>query len=134
MKGKWFTTSVYVQYRDVDSAGHVNNAVYLHYLEDMRMEFLKRLYGKYDCEDIDFVLAGLTINYHSRAAYRETLLVNIRPTKVGNTSWAFDFNIVEKKTRRLICDGASVQVIFDYKKGRKRPIPKWLREKLEAVL
>ncbi len=129
-KTRWFTLPVNIQYRDVDSAHHANNAVYLHYLEDARMEFLKRLCTKYDIEDLDFVVAGLKINYHSPALFRERLLVHIHPTKMGQTSWTFDFKITEKKTNRLICDGESVQVLYDYGRAKKRPIDQKLRKKL----
>jgi acyl-CoA thioester hydrolase len=129
-----FIHEVRIQYRDVDSAGHVNNATYLHFLEDIRMEFLKTVCGKYDCEDIDFVLAHLTINYHSRSSYREILQVIMRPIKIGNTSWTFSYRIIEKKTKRLVCDGVSIQVLFDYLKGVKKQIPSNLRKKLNMWL
>lgn len=129
-----FSHLVRVQYRDVDSAGHVNNAVYLHYLEDTRMHFLARLYGDYSIADIDFVLVGLTINYHSRAEYGETLVVDIEITNIGRTSWSFDFLIKEKETGRKIASGSSTQVMFDYSKGEKMPIPDKLRAKLKSIL
>ncbi len=129
-KTRWFRLPVNVQYRDVDFARHANNAVYLHYLEDARMEFLKCLCRRYDIDDLDFVVASLKIDYRSPAAFRERLLVHIHPTKIGQTSWTFDFKITEKKTHRLICDGESVQVLYDYESAKKRSINRTLRKKL----
>jgi acyl-CoA thioester hydrolase len=94
------------------------------------MAFLKKLYGRYEVHDIDFVLAGLKINYHSRAGFREKLTVEMRVTRVGNTSWTFTYRIAEKKSQRLIAEGESTQVLFDYSKGVKRAIPEWLGKKL----
>lgn len=129
---KWFTYSVVVQYHDLDSAGHVNNAVYLHYLEDARMYFLRRIYGRYDIPDLNIVLASLNINFRAESGFGDTLVVRIRLTEIGNSSWTFYFEILDKRTKWRVCDGESVQVMFDYKKRRKMMISPGLRKRLEV--
>ena len=44
----------------MDAYGHVNNAVYLNYLEEARDRVLEELFG---AESYDFVLAHVAIDY-----------------------------------------------------------------------
>ena len=37
-----------IRWRDMDAYGHVNNAVFLNYLEEARDEMVRRLFGRQD--------------------------------------------------------------------------------------
>ena len=52
-----------IRWRDVDNYGHVNNAVYLTYLEECRDRLVESLLGT--DEAWDFVLARVAIDYRS---------------------------------------------------------------------
>ena len=41
-----FSTTIEVRFKDVDSLGHVNNAVYLTYFEIARFHYWKTLFGE----------------------------------------------------------------------------------------
>jgi acyl-CoA thioester hydrolase len=45
---KTVITPVQIRFADVDKLGHVNNAVYLSYIEVARMDFFKEAGGKID--------------------------------------------------------------------------------------
>ena len=51
-----------IRWRDQDPFGHVNNAVYLTYLEEVRDEWLERTLGSGD-ELWDFVIARVEIDF-----------------------------------------------------------------------
>jgi len=52
-----------IRWRDIDSYGHVNNAVYLNYLEECRDRMVENLFGSH--EAWDFVLAHVGIDFRS---------------------------------------------------------------------
>jgi acyl-CoA thioester hydrolase len=52
-----------IRWRDVDNYGHVNNAVYLNYLEECRDRLVEALFGA--DEAWDFVLAHVGIDFRS---------------------------------------------------------------------
>ena len=53
-----------IRWRDIDNYGHVNNAVYLNYLEECRDRMVEDLFGA--GEAWDFVLAHVGIDFRSQ--------------------------------------------------------------------
>jgi acyl-CoA thioester hydrolase len=125
---------VKVPWRDLDAAGHLNNAVYFSYMETARAEAYLKMRGRDDWRDLDIILARATCDFRSPAAFGETLLVSVWPTRIGASSFAFRYEIHEKRSGRLVAEGESVQVMFDYARNEKKPIPDELRAKLAAGL
>ena len=56
--------TITIRWRDVDNYGHVNNAVYLTYLEECRDRLVEFLFGTE--EAWDFVLARVAIDYRNQ--------------------------------------------------------------------
>ena len=54
---------LHIRWRDIDNYGHVNNAVYLNYLEECRDRLVEDLFGTDDAWD--FVLAHVGIDFRS---------------------------------------------------------------------
>jgi len=119
-----------VPWRDIDVAGHVNNAVYFSYMETARVEAYLAMLGKDDPEDLDLIVARAACDYHSPAYMGETLVVKVWPTRVGNTSFTFKYELKDKASGRLVAQGETVQVMYDYVKRSKKPIPPELRKLL----
>lgn len=125
---------VFVPWADLDAAGHVNNARYFSYMETCRAEAWLALRGGDDVAALDIILARATCDYRSAANFRETLVVECWPTRVGETSFSLAYRISAKGDGRLVAEGESVQVCFDYKANRKKAIPDDARKALEAGL
>ena len=56
---------IQIRWRDMDAYGHVNNAVYLNYLEDCRDAWAQSVLGEV-ADTWDFVLAHVGIDYRSQ--------------------------------------------------------------------
>lgn len=123
-----------VPWRDVDAAGHVNNAVFFSYMETARAEAYLRAKGldpeKARPEDVDMILARAECDFRSPAFFGETIVVEIAPGRIGSSSFEFVYRLFEKRTQRLVADAKSVQVAFDYATQRKKPLPEALRAAL----
>lgn len=120
------------RFRDTDAMGHLNNAVYVSYFEVARGEYWRALTGDENYQRVPFILAHTTIDFRSPAFVHETLAVGIRVSRLGTKSFDCAYRIEEATTRRLVCDGRSVQVIFDYAKDASYPLSAELRAAFRA--
>jgi len=132
MQGFRVVTPLTPRFRDTDAMGHLNNAVYMTYFEMARTAWWTALTGDPDYQKVPFILAHTTIDFRSPAFVHETLLVGIRVARLGNRSFECAYRVAEEKADRLVCDGRSVQVIFDYAKGESFPLPEELKAKMRA--
>jgi acyl-CoA thioester hydrolase len=111
-----------VRFRDVDSVGHVNNAVYLTYLEEARIAFLAQT----DEDPLAMVVARIEIDFRSPAELDETIEVAVTPGKVGNTSFTLHYEL--RAGDRLVAEASTVLVAYDYEKDEPRAVPEAWRK------
>lgn len=119
-----------IRWRDLDAYGHVNNAVYLTYLEEARDAWVRELLGKVT-DTWDFVLARVEIDYRDELKQDDgAVLVRCRLDSFGRAS-------VRTREEVLKLDGTmsaaaeSVVVPRDPKTGRSRALTDEEREALE---
>ncbi len=120
------------RFRDTDAMGHINNAVYVTYLEVARQAYWQELDAESDYRRVPFILAGVKIDFRSEALVRETLELALRCSWIGTKSFGFDYEIREKASRRLVVEASTVQVCYDYAAKASIPVPEDLRRRLEA--
>ncbi len=120
------------RFRDTDAMGHINNAVYITYLEVGRQAYWARFEGRDDYRRVPFILAGVTCDFRSEANVGEVLQVALRCEWIGTKSFSFRYEIREKTSRRLVIEASTVQVCYDYTAKRSFPVPEDLRTRLEA--
>jgi acyl-CoA thioester hydrolase len=124
---------IHPRFRDTDAMGHVNNAIYVTYLEIARQVYWERLDHVADYRQVPFILAHVTIDFRSEALVSEVIEIGIRCEWVGTKSFAFVYEIWEKQTERLVVEATSIQVCYDYATKRTLVMPADLRRKLEAL-
>ncbi len=118
-----------VRFRDLDSLGHVNNAVYFTYCEVARNMYWKKLFGLRRLTDVNFILAHAELDYRAQANGDNDVVVGIRTSFIGNTSFGFEYAVVEEGGV-LLAEGRSVQVTFDYKANTKVAVPASVRDQI----
>ena len=111
-----------VRFRDTDAMGHINNAVYLSYLEVARQHYLKQALGVAPYTRCELILARTEIDFRSPGFEGEDLEVAIRVARLGTSSFDFAYEIRSRADQRLIVEARSVQVMFDYSVREKRPL------------
>ncbi|HJR98674.1 MAG TPA: acyl-CoA thioesterase [Actinomycetota bacterium] len=76
---------VAIRWRDIDNYGHVNNAVYLNYLEECRDRLVEELFGA--GEAWDFVLARVAIDFRAELTQADgEVLVRCEVAGFGRSS------------------------------------------------
>ncbi len=121
-----FTKRIEVQFRDCDPLGHVNNAVYITYLEVARFAYCKEALGftaELATGPLSFIMARVECNFRSQARLGDELDVRIRLADIGRSSFSFEYEIVQARDGRLVADGRSVQVMYDYQRQQSVPVP-----------
>ena len=121
------------RFRDTDAMGHVNNAVYVTYLEVARQEYWRLLDGTQDYVRVPFILAHVSCDFRSEARVSEILEIGMRCEWIGDKSFAFLYEIREKTSGRLVLEARTIQVCYDYGAKRSIPMPESLRRALEAL-
>jgi len=119
-----------VRFRDMDSMGHVNNAVYFTYLEMARVAFYRHFMGATQIQDLEMIAAKATCEFRSPATWNDRLLARIWVSRVGTSSFDFDYEITDENSGRLIATAQTIQVAWDYRTDSKKLVPQRLRELL----
>ena len=120
------------RFRDTDAMGHINNAVYVTYIEVARQEYWRAFSREQDYRRVPFILAHVSIDFRSEALVREVLNLAIRCGGIGTKSFTFEYEIHERESGRLVVEASSVQVCYDYTLKQSIPVPDELRRGLEA--
>jgi acyl-CoA thioester hydrolase len=124
---------VEIRWRDMDAYGHVNNAVYLTYLEEARDAWVQGVLGSVT-ETWDFVLARVEIDYRAELTQADgAVLVRCRLESIGRSSVATREE-VRKLDGTVSATAASVIVPRDPATGRSRRLRDEERATLEREL
>ena len=122
-----------IRWRDQDAYGHVNNAVYLTYLEEVRDEWLERALG--DSGDAwGYVTARVAIDFRRELTQDDDAIVaRLWLTRIGTSSVTTREEIVTVGGE-LAAEAEAVLVARDTKTGRSRPLSDAERAALEREL
>ena len=137
--------------------GHVNNAVYLTYLEQARLAQWRSLWNfggrrreghaserardglsaaSLSNEPVPempgVILARVEVDYKAPARFGDVLDVKIGIAAVGRTSFTYEYEIVDG-SGRLVASARSVQVMYDYAAGRSVPVPAEIRRIFDTL-
>ena len=128
-----FHHPIEVRYGDLDPQGHLNNASYLTFFEQARIQYLRHL-GMFDegqsFMDIGVILADVHIAYKKPVEWGTPVKVGVRTMKIGNKSMTVEQTIVHAETGEVFAIGEVVMVTYDYHTGKSIPIPPEWREKV----
>jgi acyl-CoA thioester hydrolase len=113
-----------VRFRDLDSLSHVNNAVFLTYLEEARIGYLV----PHGAEAANMILARVEIDFRAPLREGDAIEIGVRPSKVGTKSFELEYEIRRGDT--VAAEAKTVLVSYDYSNGRPVELPDSWREAL----
>jgi acyl-CoA thioester hydrolase len=127
-----YTITVEVAFRDIDAMGHVNNAVYLSYLETARIKFLLDLLELSGLSKLPMIMAEATISYKAPAFYGEQLAIGLGVSRFGTKSFDLIY-WVTGGDGRLVALAKTVQVAYDYAAAQTIPVPAEFRARVHTL-
>ena len=132
MDGFPVTLEIEPRFRDTDAMGHLNHAVFITYFEVARAKYWEVLTGNRSYDEVPFLLAHVEADYRSQAFVRERLECGVRISRLGNRSFECVYRIEQVESRRLVVEGRSVQVMFDYDRQVTIAVPDDFRARVRA--
>jgi acyl-CoA thioester hydrolase len=109
-------TPIPIRYEDIDMLQHVNNAKYLAYLEQARIQYARDVLNwDGDWKTLDMIVARIEIDYRKPVYLNDTLGVWTRCSRIGNKSFDFEyvFVVTDADASTVVATARSVMVQFD---------------------
>lgn len=120
-----------IRYNDLDTYGHVNNAIYITYLEEGRTAWFQDKVGKnWEWNKQGTIIARHEINYKVPILFNDHVRILLWISDIGTKSFEVSYKIIKLQGEEWISctSGKSVLVCFDYQKQKTIAIPEDWRE------
>lgn len=115
-----------IRYADLDPQGHVNNARFLTYFEQARVNYLIHL-GLFAKEqsfmNIGIIIADAHITFREPLYFRTDAQVGARISRIGNKSMQMEYTIRDMDTGLEVATGTTTIVTYDYATHQTIPVP-----------
>lgn len=132
MKKMPHKTKIQIRFSDIDKIGHVNNAVFLQYMETARVQYFNDAFGnKHNWDKKGFVVARNEINYLLPLYLNDEIYCSTRCVKIGNKSLTLENVIYRNKNGKIekVADGIGILVAMDYQKKKSIALPpSWIKK------
>jgi len=131
-----FCISIPVRFADCDALGHVNNAKYITYIEQVRVDYFEQVMGIYLTgpranPKLSAILAEVSCTFKSPVHQGEIIVAKVRTSEMKRSSFIMEYEMADQKTNRLVAIGRTAVVIFNYEENKSVPIPDEIRKKIE---
>ena len=104
------------RWKDIDSFGHVNNAVFLTYIEDARITFFYR-WNIIEMKK-SLIVASIKIDYLQQIDHPSNLIVGQKISRIGNSSFDIQSTIFIKDDPKPAANAVVTCVCFDYEQNK----------------
>jgi acyl-CoA thioester hydrolase len=137
-------TPIDIRFGDLDMLQHVNNARYLSYLEQARIQYaFDVLQWDGDWRTLNMMLARVEVDYRAPLFLNDRLTVYTRCSRLGNKSFTLEYLLVRTGQRNevqvegapapaLAGEARTVLVAYDVVQQVSMPLPAEQRQRIEA--
>ncbi|MFN8349069.1 MAG: thioesterase family protein [Spirosomataceae bacterium] len=122
-----------VQWGDMDAMQHVNNIMYLRYMESSRIRFFTDVLKiGFSPEGVGAILAEIQCKYKFPLTYPDTVIAasRILPDSLDEFSVKIQQVIISTKHQRVAAEGIARIVFYDYPEKKKASIPEAVKMRL----
>ena len=111
-----FHHNIQTRWKDMDSFGHINNAVYLTYIEDARTTLFKR--WNLNSQNKSVIVASLKIDYFTQIKHPSKLIIGSKISRIGNSSFDIQSAIFIDGLKKPAALSLVICVCYDYDNGK----------------
>ncbi|MFO1023134.1 MAG: thioesterase family protein [Planctomycetales bacterium] len=125
-----------VQWGDQDAYQHVNNTIFFRWFETGRMTYTMDIgldRERLEADGLGIILAAIDCKFKFPIIHPDTVHIGSRVTRFGRTSMTLQHAIYSEKQSRLVAEGDSAVVVYNYKQQQSIPIPDFVREAIERL-
>lgn len=128
-----FRMAIALRWSDLDAFNHVNNARYLTFLEQARIEWFETIGEPWVTDASAPVVASATLSFKRPIEYPARIFVELFTERLGNSSVTIGHRIVDEDGT-LYCDGNVAAVWVDRRTEKATPLPAGVRRASERLL
>ena len=108
------------RWKDIDSFGHVNNALFLTYIEEARIMYFKR--WNITEKKRSLIVASIKIDYLRQIKHPSKLIVGQKISRIGTSSFDIQSSIYLYDDPKPAAYSVVSCVCFDYKQSKSVPV------------
>ena len=108
-----FTHKILTRWKDLDAFRHINNAVFLSYIEDARIILLRRWNINY--AEKSLIVASVKIDYLQQVKHPSSLIIGQKITRIGTKSFDISSAMFVQGQEEPVCISTVTSVAFDFK-------------------
>tara|TARA_R110002050_G_scaffold300621_3_gene471034 strand:- start:8508 stop:8921 length:414 start_codon:yes stop_codon:yes gene_type:complete len=130
-----FFSPIDIRFRDLDALGHVNNVVYMTYVEQARVRYFDAVFGtRHDWDEWGVLLARTEINYIQPLLFKDVAKCGLECVAIGNKSMEFEFKMFKTVDGNDIevASGLNVLVAFNHTENKSILVPDVWKNAVEA--
>ena len=127
-----YKTTLQIRFADIDSFGHVNNAIYLTYFEIARSSYWTEVV-QWNWETMGIIIGRAEINFIKPINLNDQVLAYVRTSRIGNSSFDLEYVLVKVNNgvEEVCTTGSTVCIAFDYSQNQSSAIPE--AQKLKMI-
>ena len=109
---------VQIRFNDIDMFGHLNNTVYLQFLDQGKYAYFRQFMdGSFGSSPTAPVVVNINVNFHAPAFIDEKLTVYTGITDIADSSMTLEQYIADDKGN-IKCSAKTIMVNIDMKTGQ----------------
>ena len=125
------THDIDVRWGDLDALNHVNNTVFLRYLEEARIRFFDEILGDWSTESGGPVVVNINCNFRREIRYPAKVRVQLTARQASEKRLVMDHTITDPENPDVLYADAEITALWMHS-GAARSIP--LPEVIKAAL
>jgi acyl-CoA thioester hydrolase len=125
------TLDLEVRWGDMDAFEHVNNTLFLRYVEEARIRLFRNIEGDWDTDDAGPVVVNINCNFRREIRYPATVRVLTEALQASDKRMVMHHRLVDAKDEERHYADAEITVVWVSKQGGGSiPLPSVVRDAL----
>ena len=127
-----FHYHIKTRWKDMDSFGHVNNGIFLTYIEDARTSFFNR--WNINEQNKSLIVASIKIDFISQIQHPSNLIIGQKLSRIGKSSFDIQSSIYLQNSNNPSASAVVTCVCYDYEKKKSVPVYKRIKSDYSSSL
>ena len=124
-----------IAWGDMDAFQHVNNVMYFRYFESVRIAYFQEMKVNEIMKQsgIGPILASTQCQFKLPMTYPDTVSVGAKVSQMDDVKFVMKYTVVSHQHQRVAAEGGGLVVYYNYREGKKAPIPEKIKEHVYAI-
>src|SRR3954453_11003094 len=94
---------LYIRFSDIDAFGHVNNATYLTYFEEARVQFFDDVVDyPYDWSKEGVIVARAEVDFTMPVHFKDEIIIETSCSRIGTKSFDLSYKMIRIENEKEI--------------------------------